>query len=395
MEPAQAPPTDNGRDVAPAPVLGYDSGMLQLREIKKAFDGEPVLRGISLAIAAGEVVALLGPSGSGKTTLLRIIAGLAQADHGSLLLEGEDLAEIPVHERGFGMVFQDYALFPHKSVGENVAFGLRMLGWPRQRIEERVSQMLALVGLAGFGERRVYELSGGEQQRVALARALAPSPRLLLLDEPLGSLDRALRERLLNELRAILEEVEAVSDRPEGITAVYVTHDQAEAFAVADRVVVMNDGCIEQDASPADLYRHPESPFVARFIGMENLFEAEIISRDPLIVRTDVGTLQVANRSTANLQSLISNRERSQAAILLIRPEAAHIVDPGAAGVNEVHGQVVACSFRGRYRQGTIAVGEEAQLKLEFEVDEPLPGVGEEVWLALAPEALSLLRPEG
>lgn len=376
-------------------MLGYDSGMLQLREIKKAFDGEQVLRGISLTIAAGEVLALLGPSGSGKTTLLRIIAGLAQADHGRLLLEGEDLAGIPVHERGFGMVFQDYALFPHKSVGENVAFGLRMLGWPRQRIETRVGQMLALVGLAGFGERRVYELSGGEQQRVALARALAPSPRLLLLDEPLGSLDRALRERLLNELRAILQEVEAVSDRPEGITAVYVTHDQAEAFAVADRVVVMSDGCIEQDASPADLYRHPDSPFVARFIGMENLFEAEIISRDPLVVRTDVGKLQVANRPTANLQSLISNGERGQSPILLIRPEAAHIVDAGKAGMNAVHGRVVACSFRGRYRQGTIAVGEEAQLKLEFEVDEPLPGVGDEVWLALAPEALSLLPPEG
>lgn len=369
--------------------------MLQLREIKKAFDDEPVLRGISLTIAAGEVVALLGPSGSGKTTLLRIIAGLAQADHGRLLLEGEDLAEIPVHERGFGMVFQDYALFPHKSVGENVAFGLRMLGWHRQQIEERVSQMLALIGLAGFGERRVYELSGGEQQRVALARALAPSPRLLLLDEPLGSLDRALRERLLNELRAILQQVEAVSDRPEGITAVYVTHDQAEAFAVADRVVVMNDGCIEQDASPAGLYRHPDSPFVARFIGMENLFEAEIITRDPLIVRTDVGKLQVANHSIANLQSLISNGERSQSPILLIRPEAAHIVGPGEADVNGVHGRVVACSFRGRYQQGTIAVGEEAQLKLEFEVDEPLPHVGEEVWLALAPDALSLLAPEG
>ena len=357
--------------------------MLKLHDIKKTFDGEQVLRGISLAIAAGEVVALLGPSGSGKTTLLRIIAGLAQADSGRLLLEGEDLTEIPVHERGFGMVFQDYALFPHKSVGENVAFGLRMLGWAPERIEARVAQMLALVGLAGFGQRRVFELSGGEQQRVALARALAPSPRLLLLDEPLGALDRALRERLLNELRAILQQAEAVSERPEAITAVYVTHDQAEAFAVADRVVVMSDGCIEQDASPLALYRHPDSPFVARFIGMENLFSAEIISADPPVVQTAIGrlTLGTTRSQTAGFQS----------PILLIRPEAAHILSPGEQAVNEVHGRVVACSFRGRYQQGTVALTENSVLKLEFEVDEPLPPVGEKVRLALAPEALTLL----
>lgn len=361
--------------------------MLQLHDITKSFDGEPVLRGISLSIPAGEVVALLGPSGSGKTTLLRIIAGLVQADSGRLLLEGEDLTEIPVHERGFGMVFQDYALFPHKSVGENVAFGLRMLGWAREEIAKRVAQMLALVGLAGFDERRVYELSGGEQQRVALARALAPSPRLLLLDEPLGALDRALRERLLNELREILREAEAMSERPEGITAVYVTHDQGEAFAVADRVVVMHDGGIEQAEAPVALYRHPASPFVARFIGMENLFEAEIVSREPPVVRTPLGELVIAAPPLAE-----GSAAAGDGSILLIRPEAGHILGPGEDAVNERHGRVIACSFRGRYQQGTIRLGDAVKLLLEFEVDEPLPPVGEEVRLGLAPEAMTLLE---
>jgi ABC-type Fe3+/spermidine/putrescine transport system ATPase subunit len=216
---------------------------------------------------------------------------------------------------------------------------------------------------------------------------------LLLLDEPLGSLDRALRERLLNELRSILRQAESVSDRAGGITAVYVTHDQAEAFAVADRVVVMNDGCIEQDATPVNLYRHPASPFVARFIGMDNLFEAEIISSAPLTVRTRLGELRVADlpsglASSANLTSI-------QSSILLIRPEAGHVMAPEEKSVNEVQGRVVACSFRGRYQQGTIAVAEEELLRLEFEIDEPLPPVGEVVRLALDPDNLSLLRGDG
>ncbi|HCB50349.1 MAG TPA: ABC transporter ATP-binding protein, partial [Chloroflexi bacterium] len=176
--------------------------LLELYGIEKSFDSLAVLQGITLRVEQGEIVALLGPSGCGKTTLLRIIAGLETADNGQLFLRGRDLTGIPVHKRGFGMVFQDYALFPHKSVSQNVAFGLRMQHWKPERQKERVDQVLDLVSLAGFGDRRVYELSGGEQQRVALARALAPSPNLMLLDEPLGSLDRALRERLMGELRA-------------------------------------------------------------------------------------------------------------------------------------------------------------------------------------------------
>ena len=219
--------------------------MLILDGITKQFDDQPVLRGISLEIAVGEVVVLLGPSGCGKTTLLRIIAGLEQPDNGRIYLHDSDLTQIPVHQRGFGMVFQDYALFPHKNVFDNAAFGLKMLGWERPSIDERVQQVLSLVDLAGFDQRPIHELSGGEQQRVALARSLAPAPRLLLLDEPLGALDRALRERLMLDLRAILKQAGGVVGRPEGITAVYVTPDQAEAFAIADRVVVMNNGRVD------------------------------------------------------------------------------------------------------------------------------------------------------
>jgi ABC-type Fe3+/spermidine/putrescine transport system ATPase subunit len=357
--------------------------MLTIQSVEKSFDGEPVLHSISLEIEAGEVVALLGPSGSGKTTLLRIIAGLTAPDSGEVLLEGADLTAIPVHERGFGMVFQDYALFPHKDVAANIGFGLRMLGWRQARIAARVDELLALIGLAGFGERRVYELSGGEQQRVALARALAPAPRLLLLDEPLGALDRALRERLAADLRSILTQVAA----GDTTTSIYVTHDQEEAFAVADRVVVMSHGCIEQVASPVALYRHPATPFVARFIGMANLLPARLVQRQPPVVTCALGELRVA-LPPAELE----------AGLLLIRPDAAHVLPDDYerdVALNVVAGRVVSCSFRGRYQQSTVAVGDDIQLKLEFEADEEVPPVGDEVTLTLEPGGLSLLPDEG
>ncbi|NCP15641.1 ABC transporter ATP-binding protein, partial [bacterium] len=205
--------------------------MLQLLDISKDYENKPLLRGISFTVTANETVCLLGASGSGKSTLLRIIAGLEPPDQGTVRWEERDLASVPAHLRNFGLVFQDYALFPHLSVFENIAFGLRMQNLPRPEIEQRVREAVAQVNLTGFEKRGVSDLSGGEQQRVALARALAPRPRLLMLDEPLGALDRALRERLQGELRGILHAT--------GVPAIYVTHDQEEAFAIADRVLLL------------------------------------------------------------------------------------------------------------------------------------------------------------
>lgn len=357
--------------------------MLELREIEKSFDEERVLQAVSLKIPPGEIMALLGPSGSGKTTLLRIIAGLETADRGNLFLNGRDLTEIPVHQRGFGMVFQDYALFPHKSVAENVAFGLRMLGWDWGRIRARVEEMLALVGMPGFEERPIHELSGGEQQRVALARALAPSPRLLLLDEPLGALDRALRERLMGELRSILKQAGELSEREQGITSIYVTHDQAEAFAVADRVAVIRRGQIEQIDAPAELYRRPRTPFVARFIGMENLYAGEIAAQKPATARTPLGDLRVA---PSGPPAGIGER-----VVVLVRPDAGRVLAENEEGVNAVSGQVDGLSFRGRYQQATVSTGEGVKLQLEFDPGQELPAVGASIRLALDPAGVVLL----
>lgn len=366
--------------------------MLTLTAIQKSFAETKVLRSLSLTVAAGEIVALLGPSGCGKTTLLRIIAGLEQADNGRLTLHDQDLTTLPVHKRGFGMVFQDYALFPHKSVFHNVAFGLKMQRWPADKIAPRVGQTLELVGLAGFGDRAIHELSGGEQQRVALARALAPAPRLLLLDEPLGALDRNLRERLMLELRAILQQAGGVVGRPEGITAVYVTHDQAEAFAIADRVVVMNQGRIEQVGAPTDLFHRPATPFVARFLGMGNILPATLLRDDPPLAQTTLGPLAFAPSP-----HLPVSPSPPSPISLLVRPEAATILAPEETGPNEVNGRLQDLSFRGRYQIATVKVdGQEGEtavvLRLEFEAGERLPTPGQPLRLALRPEAIHRLE---
>lgn len=233
--------------------------MLRIEDIAVRFGTQAALDGVTLELAEGEVVAVLGPSGSGKSTLLRVVAGLQRPDHGRILLDGRDLASVPPHRRGIGMVFQDHALFHHRDVAGNVAFGLRMHGDPPESIERRVRELLDLVGLPGFDSRSLATLSGGELQRVALARALAPKPRVLLLDEPLGSLDRRLRDRLLADLERLFAELE--------VTALYVTHDQAEAFALGDRVSVLRDGRIAQTATPDALWARPADADIARFLG--------------------------------------------------------------------------------------------------------------------------------
>ncbi|MFB7465794.1 ABC transporter ATP-binding protein [Streptomyces sp. NPDC056224] len=245
--------------------------LLQLEGVSVRFGertGGYALDRVDLRVAAHEIVCVLGPSGSGKSTLLRVVAGLQRVSAGRVLLAGADQAAVPVHRRGVGLMFQDHQLFPHRDVGGNVAFGLRMRDSSKSAREDRVAELLELVGLPGAGKRAVASLSGGEQQRVALARALAPSPRLLMLDEPLGQLDRGLRERLVVELRGLFSRL--------GTTVLAVTHDQGEAFALADRVVVMRDGRIAQAGTPLEVWQRPASEFVARFLGFENVVPAVV-----------------------------------------------------------------------------------------------------------------------
>ncbi|GAA4898644.1 ABC transporter ATP-binding protein [Streptomyces coeruleoprunus] len=242
--------------------------MLQLDGVTVRFGPRTALDGVDLTVADQEIVCVLGPSGSGKSTLLRVVAGLQPADAGRVLLGGADQTGVPVHRRGVGLMFQDHQLFPQRDVAGNVAFGLRMHGVSRAERGARVAELLDLVGLPGADRRAVAALSGGEQQRVALARALAPRPRLLMLDEPLGQLDRGLRERLVTELRGLFGRL--------GTTVLAVTHDQGEAFALADRVVVMNEGRIAQAGTPLEVWQRPASEFVARFLGFDNVVAATV-----------------------------------------------------------------------------------------------------------------------
>jgi thiamine transport system ATP-binding protein len=251
-------------------------GELRVRGARVQLGGHAALAGVDLDVAAGSTVAVLGPSGCGKSTLLRSIAGLQTLDDGAITLDGRPLEGVPSHRRGIGLMFQDDALFPHRDVSANVGFGLRMQNVARPEREARVRELLALVGLEGRERRRVSTLSGGERKRVALARALAPAPRLLLLDEPLGALDRPLHDRLVVELRELFAEI--------GQTALYVTHDVAEAFAVGAQVAVMRDGCIVQVATPELLWAAPADAWVARFIGLQNV---EVRGATALVIRPE------------------------------------------------------------------------------------------------------------
>jgi thiamine transport system ATP-binding protein len=239
--------------------------VLRVEELSLAFGGVPALAGIDLEVGAGERLAVLGPSGSGKSTLLRAIAGLERPDAGRVLLDGRDLAGVPPHLRGIGLMHQDGVLFPHRDVAGNVEFGLRMAGIPRAERARRTAALLELVGLAGFERRSTGTLSGGERQRVALARTLAPEPRVLLLDEPLGSLDRPLRDRLAGELVALADRLE--------LTLVHVTHDADEAFAIGDRVAIVSAGRVVQHGTPDELWSAPASEWAARFLGLRNVLE--------------------------------------------------------------------------------------------------------------------------
>ncbi len=252
---------------------------LTLSNLEKSFGANRVVKDFSLDVAKGEFISLLGPSGCGKTTVLRIVAGFETPDSGRIVIDGQDVVRLRPNQRNIGMVFQAYALFPNLTVAQNVGFGLKVKGTPKATIDARVAEMLALIGLSDLGGRYPFQLSGGQQQRVALARALAPSPHVLLLDEPLSALDAKIRDSLRREIRAIQKKL--------GITTIFVTHDQEEALSMSDRVVVMHDGIADQVGTPFDIYNTPATPFVAGFVGTLNTLRAEVV--DPATGRVRVG----------------------------------------------------------------------------------------------------------
>ncbi len=282
--------------------------MLEVVNIWKTYENKPLLQGVNFEVRPAETVCLLGPSGGGKSTLLRIIAGLETPETGTIRWNEKDMSEIPAHQRNFGLMFQDYALFPHRSVAQNVAFGLRMQGQTKDQIEPQVRELLQRVHLEALANRRVTELSGGEQQRVALARALAPKPQLLMLDEPLGALDHTLSEQLAAGLREVL--------RSTGTPAIYVTHDQSEAFTVANRILLMNDGEIIQSGAPEQVYRYPASVWAARFLGQNNLVAGKVVSLNPYQAETPLGIFSVEEADSplpidTHVQMLIRAAEAS------------------------------------------------------------------------------------
>lgn len=347
-------------------------GSLELRGVAKRLGDDWVVDGVDLTLDDSEIVALLGPSGCGKTTLLRLIAGLTRPDRGEIRFEGHDLSTIPAHRRGFRMMFQEFALFPHRTVASNVAFGLEVEKRSAGEIEKRVGEMLALVGLKGYGPRDVEALSGGERQRVALARSLAADPKLLMLDEPLGALDRALRQRLLRDLVQILRQIR--------VTTLFVTHDQQEAFGVADRIAVMDAGRILQIDSPESLYRAPRSAAVARFLGLTNLIPVE--SEAPEIVRTPLGRFPVAAG-----QKLPVGPQT-----LLIHPEAGKLMaDADSKDAIVIEGRVTATLFQGDNYEVTVAVAGLAPLRFTLPARPKPPAIGEPIRLRLDPSAMAIL----
>jgi putative spermidine/putrescine transport system ATP-binding protein len=289
---------------------------VRLERVEKSFDGTTrVVDRVDLVVEPGEFFALLGPSGCGKTTTLRMIAGFEEPDDGRITVGAEDVTHMPVHKRDMGMIFQSYALFPHRTVAENVAFGLRMRGFAKDAIQQRVTQALRQVALEGYEDRRPAQLSGGQQQRVALARAIVIRPRVLLCDEPLAALDRKLRQSMQVELKQLQQQL--------GVTLIFVTHDQEEAMTVSDRIAVMNAGRIDQIGTPSEIYNRPRTRFVADFIGETNLFAGEW--RDGAFL--------------ANGKALPAPGEaRSGVGTIAIRPERMRLTNTGGTLAGQIKG---------------------------------------------------------
>ena len=316
--------------------------MLEVQNLTKDYENKPLLKGVSFEVAKGELVCLLGSSGSGKSTILRIIAGLEEPESGAVLWQGQDLRELPTHKRGFGLMFQDYALFPHKTVAQNIAFGLQLQGLKEEEIARRVKDGLESIRMQSFADRPITELSGGEQQRVALARALAPSPNLLMLDEPPGALDHTLRTQLIQELRVILHQSQ--------IPVIYVTHDREEAFGLADRLVILHDGVILQQGTPQELFEQPATPWAAEFLGLGNLVRGVVSQAEPLIIKTAFAELNVDTQDHP-----LTPGEECQ---ILLRPEDALVGARFSTQENHFICVVHDSLFMGEYYQLELLSGE-------------------------------------
>jgi spermidine/putrescine transport system ATP-binding protein len=356
-------------------------GHVELVNLVKVFDEVVAVAGISLDIPPGQFFSLLGPSGCGKTTTLRLIGGFERPDAGRIVLDGRDMAQTPPHRRPVNTVFQSYALFPHLNVFDNVAFGLRFTKASKDEAARRVAEALRLVRLEGFEERKPTQLSGGQQQRVALARALVLNPSVLLLDEPLGSLDAKLRKALQIELKAIQEEV--------GITFVYVTHDQEEALTMSDRLAVMSEGHVEQIGAPQEVYEEPGTAYVADFLGVSNLMDAEAKGREADGCRVVLGNLEVvAGRGDTRASGPVK---------LVIRPERVRVEEQGASGPNRVPAMVDRTVYVGSTMQVIVRLpgGQVVQALIPNRGDAHAYPQGAAVSLFLPPEDLRVLKAEG
>ncbi len=344
--------------------------LLELKNITAGYGKNIILRDFSLEVGRGQFVSLLGSSGCGKTTTLRLIAGFSEPEKGSIVFDGRDITHVPLHRRNFGFVFQSYALFPHMTVFDNVAFGLKMRRVPKEETKKRVLDMLALVDLTGFEHRYPREMSGGQRQRVALARAMVIRPDLMLFDEPLSNLDAKLRVKMRVEIRRIQQEL--------GFTAIYVTHDQEECFAISDQVAIMNGGVIEQMDTPSHIYNAPRTEFIARFVGFENFFDL-----------TRRGDALLAENG---LQFRMAREMPGERLRACIRPEDVTLYPAGTACENALPGEVLVTTFLGRRVQYNVrtAIGE-FTVKTE---QEPVYSIGSGVTLALSANKIIPIEPQ-
>ncbi|GAB4164525.1 MAG: ABC transporter ATP-binding protein [Roseiflexaceae bacterium] len=346
---------------------------LEIQQLQKRYAQSVAVESFNLAVERGEFISFLGPSGCGKTTTLRMVAGFEVPSAGAILLDGKDLTHMPPNRRNVGMVFQSYALFPNMTVADNIGFGLKIAGQPKEAIRQRVDEMLALIHMVDFAGRFPYQLSGGQQQRVALARALANRPQVLLLDEPLSALDAKIRLSLRQEIRAIQRQL--------GITTIYVTHDQEEALSLSDRIVVMNAGRIEQIGTPTEIYATPRTRFVAQFVGTLNLLNGVI--RDTQHVEVDGQILRLGQPSSV---------AGGTAVTVALRPETIAPVAGPSSGLNALQARIDDVQYLGSVVRVRAQVGQQS---LHYDTfnrpDAPPPPIGSAVALGFPAEAVLVL----